>query len=126
MFKWLTNLFKPKSLSMAEFIRAKNKILREDYGIDFDLVPEDQIVDMPKIKKLNTSNVSYMCPYCAEGLREDNCNMCPMSKANNQCDIGPNNTWTRFLRKIDFIGLKDYYNNKRIAKLIKWYNKDIK
>jgi hypothetical protein len=92
-------------MTTSVFLREKNIILRDTIGLDFDLVPEDQIVDLPQnlCKPLSNANTSRSCPYCVgyTSLNAyDHCAMCPMGIAGNRCayqGIHPN-TWQSYVK----------------------------
>ena len=107
------------------FIKKKNKIVKKVTGIT--LVPEDQIIDEPKVMLGYFTSFyldSSVCPYCVS-RRKDNinidCTTCPMSLAGNKCEANENSTWNeantiwgREAKKKDI---------KKLSKLIKKYNK---
>ena len=86
-------------MTTTEFFKSKNKILRETLGLDFDLVPESQMVDVPFVE-LSTESGAHSCPYCMVFLKLDKiCDYCPMAKAGNKC-VHQSSTWTKYCDKI--------------------------
>ena len=74
-------------MTTKEYLIAKNAIVKRVTGLT--LVPEDQIVDTPKVvltsdKEDDGKLHSGICPYCILYISND-CVECPMTKANNRC-----------------------------------------
>ena len=118
---------------VTDYIKEKNKILREEFGIDFDLVPEDQIKEVPA-RKLSTEFSTDMCPYCAvfgdNRFFENDCRGCPMKEEGNRCGVDYGNTWDKFLNfMIEVYSENDYFNvysgNHRIVDLIEKFNSEL-
>ena len=106
-------------MTTKTYLRKKNKLLREIAGIDFDMVPEDQIQDVEFIE-LNTKSYADMCPYC---LYYTECTGCPMYEANNQCNTDENNTWRRFLNH--FRGdVHSFTSEPSLQELVRQYNEE--
>lgn len=76
-------------MKVSEFIRKKNEILRKTIGIDFDLVPEDQIEECEQF----VLSLNFSCPYCK--AYKESCSKCPMDIANNNC-VDKNSTWDEY------------------------------
>ena len=87
-------------MTTSTFIRRKNKILREYLGLDFDLVPPEQIEDIPATERLCIDSIARSCPYCVEF--NGDCDVCPMAIAKNQCNCSANNTWGMYVNSIPF------------------------
>jgi len=105
-------------MTTKKFIIEKNRIVKRVTGIT--LVPENQIIDEPKIK-LNVFYYGHlkadMCPYCENRRREYNntiiaCETCPMYIAGNDCDTAgstwrkANTKWKKYAKKEDRDELK--------------------
>lgn len=111
-------------MTTSTFIKRKNKILREYLGLSFDLVPSGQIEDIPATKRLRLDNGATSCPYCVEF--DNDCDLCPMALAGNQCGSTSNSTWYIYITSIS-----SYYfhTNSRspayepMVALIEEYNK---
>jgi hypothetical protein len=92
-------------MTTSEFLRQKNCILRDTIGLNFDLVPEEQIIDLPQnlCKPLSNATTSRSCPYCVgySSLNAcDHCVMCPMGLAGNRCSFHEkhDNTWQSYVK----------------------------
>jgi hypothetical protein len=108
-------------MSVKEFIKKKNKIIYDEFGIT--LVPEDQIEECPK-HKLDTYSAIRACPYCVVYVN-DRCVDCPMYKAGNECNSVVS-TWSNFHLKLGMNLIEFYESNKKIQKLYAKYNKQFK
>jgi hypothetical protein len=111
-------------MTTSTFIRRKNNILREYLGLNFDLVPPEQIVDIPATKRLYIDNVARSCPYCVEF--EGDCDLCPMAIAKNQCEYGATSTWSMYILSIPFHNRHTRTNSpayEPMVDLIEEYNK---
>ena len=84
-------------MTTTDFLKRKNKILREHLGLTFDLVPESQLTDVP-FRWLSIATVADSCPYCQEYLQNEgnNCKGCPMDEAGNNCISKEDSTWKRY------------------------------
>lgn len=109
-------------MTTKEFLIKKNEIIKRATGIT--LIPENQIIDEPKVK-LEDDCVEYLsstfCPYCVPRMY---CNTCPMYKAGNQCtDTKKDSTWYR----ANSIWRKKATekDKEELKHLIREYNKDI-
>ena len=56
-------------MTTIEFFKRKNQILKEYLGLDFDLVPKEQMRNIP-FKELSNETSVGGCPYCVEYLNE--------------------------------------------------------
>lgn len=77
-------------MTIVEYIKRKNKILKEITGII--LVPESQIKEIPAIKlDIDRYDDSGICPYCLVYLDHSKeyelepCKGCPMKEQGNDC-----------------------------------------
>ena len=109
-----------------KYMREKNKILRECLGLDFDLVPEDQMENCEVQYSLGLSTAGGdSCPYC-KNYYMDGCRSCPMAKAYNECCSEEDNTWDRYMDMVEF-----YHGHLKspayepMKKLIEQYNREI-
>ena len=112
-------------MKVTKFIKRKNKIIYNLTGII--LVPEDQIVEVPK-HKLNIAGGEGSCPYCLVYIDDIDCEDCPMAKANNECTRTENNTWDQLIEWVEdnteFSSPSDWYQSiPEMVKLYKKYNK---
>lgn len=94
---------------VSDYLKQKNKILRDYIGLQFDLVPEDQIEEIKQLP-LNKDGASASCPYCVaagavyRSTAIPNCSECIMFKSNNICEkFG--STWSNY---------KDFCNSNNI------------
>ena len=88
-------------MKLTTYLKEKNKILRKYLGLEFDLVPKEQIdkkCDSLKPLKLDSRSANS-CPYCLL-YSIDGCEECPMSKADNHCTISFDSTWDRYMNSI--------------------------
>jgi hypothetical protein len=101
-------------MTTAEFLWKKNEIIRKATGKI--LIPEDQIVDEPKVK-LSDEYFDYRnlmwsaCPYCVrrstidesgeESRVQIDCSTCPMKKADNCC-FDENSTWNKIVTSYEW------------------------
>ena len=116
-------------MTTTEYMVRKNKILREFLGIDFDLVPESQMVDI-KYNELSMFDSQSSCPYCAEYYDEYGktpCSGCPMYEANNECEFGTFNTWSQYITACNVSGVKSHMFPESkaytpVSLLVKEYN----
>lgn len=113
----------------TDYMKAKNKILREYIGIDFDLVPEDQVENCPEQYELKVDESTGSCPYCLNYLDED-CEHCPMAKADNECTVSEGNTWEKYIKycrtsKIPMHCYPESPAYEPMKKLIEQYNKEL-
>lgn len=82
-------------MKVSTYIRRKNDILREHLGLDFDLVPEPQIEEVPKRHLSNTTSESS-CPYChIFNSTYTDCEGCIMDTADNAC-VAEDSTWNMY------------------------------
>lgn len=118
-----------KSMSVTKFLKKKNKILRKYIGIDFDLVPKDQIEECER-EPLSIRCGYVSCPYCMVYGDHDKCLGCPMKEADNKC-FDSDSTWGRYIiyckeNNIRFHYIKDSPAYKPMKKLIDKYNNQFK
>lgn len=77
-------------MTIITLLRGKNEILRKWIGIDFDLVPENQMDNLGQYKQVelvnNNKNPALSCPYCM-AVDIMGCGYCPMFKAGNANNI---------------------------------------
>ena len=89
-----------EKMSTKEFLKKKNAIVKRVTNLV--LIPEDQIVDTPRVMLTTNDHIrnlhSDMCPYCItyhDANEEDmTCANCPMSEAGNKCGDDDDDTWT--------------------------------
>jgi hypothetical protein len=125
-------------MKTSQFLREKNRILRETIGLDFDLVPEEQIVDLPEhlMKPLSNASSSQSCPYCVGYFNYSDeyntCGMCPMNLAGNKCSYNGfhDNTWKRYMQHCLFNNTYMHTDQespafRRMKALIKTYNEEL-
>ena len=117
-------------MTVTSYMRSKNKILREHIGIDFDLVPEDQIKECTQYL-LSVDDSANSCPYCLEYLEGD-CRGCPMRIAGNECDDSDDgdDTWARYIAYAEEMGIDMHTFPASLAyepmkKLIEQYNREL-
>ena len=111
-------------MTVTEFMQKKNEILRDITGLT--LVPEEQIVEVPKTM-LNTDSTDIgngdICPYCRIFM---NCNGCPMDIAGNNCDISDNSTYEAVATEYNSLrGTYSFYEEPMIKVLVEQYNKEL-
>jgi len=121
-------------MTTIDFFKKKNEILRETLGLNFDLVPSYQMINIP-FKELSIDRPSTSCPYCLEYNNEDTdveelCSKCPMFLANNSCLEDEDSTWERYVKSIspdeDISSLHTEPTSpayEQMVKLIEEYNK---
>ncbi|MFA7029976.1 MAG: hypothetical protein WC179_06885 [Candidatus Cloacimonadaceae bacterium] len=113
-------------MTVIEYMKRKNEILKEYIGIDFDLIPENQLAECEKIRLYDTSMGS--CPYCLV-YADNDCIECPMANAGNNCS-DEKSTWSTYT---GFCYITEIYphNNilspayKPMVELIVQYNKEL-
>ena len=113
-------------MTVIEYMKRKNEILKEYMGIDFDLVPENQLAECKKVRLYDTSLGS--CPYCR--VYENNeCIGCPMANAGNEC-TDEKSTWSIYNNFCYIVEIYPHSNirspaYKPMVELIKQYNKEL-
>jgi hypothetical protein len=113
-------------MTVSEYLRRKNNILREYLELDFDLIPEEQIREVEQSEL--GFDVFGACPYCNVHNRLNSCEGCPMYDAGNDCRLDES-TWIRYVNNVE---LQDFHwaetspAHKPMRELIEQYNKDIK
>jgi hypothetical protein len=114
-----------------EFMKEKNKIIREELGLKFDLIPESQMIELDEEQKklaaanIDNENGGTSCLYC---IVFDSCIGCPMNDAGNPCsDEG--NTWVQYIDYCTYTdGVEPHFYceskaNERMSDLINKYKK---
>ena len=120
-------------MTTIEFLKEKNRILREELGLPYDLIPIEQMENV-RFYALNIDTAEGSCPYCLEfytGEIGKPCGTCPMSKAGNECGAiyeDDGDTWTRYTkycedRNIKIHTFEDSLAYPRMKALIDKYNK---
>jgi len=115
-------------MTTIEFLKKKNQILREYLGLNFDLVPEEQMINVP-FKELSNETSAGGCPYCVEYLNAitAECTGCPMTLAGNSCEVDENDTWTRYISEVKFTHVEEKSEAyEPMNDLIKEYNESNK
>jgi hypothetical protein len=115
-------------MTVVEFLKQKNLIIREVLGIDFDLVPEDQLEERER-RLLFTTSDGAMCPYCVVYFGPNSaiellCIQCPMHKAGNNCNLSPNSTYRRITKIVGYITTYKPIMVELVP-LIRQYNKEL-
>ena len=111
-------------MTVVEFLREKNKIIKDVTGLT--LIPESQIQEVPKHKLSEYIMYSKLlgddiCPYC---LVFEECKDCPMNIAGNKCDYyNCNSTWGK--TSIEWRSLAKEEDILKLNALVKQYNKEI-
>lgn len=111
-------------MTTVEYLRRKNKILKELTGIT--LVPESQIVAVPKLK-LKEDYDGGICPYCiafdlsSYAYAWNKCKLCPMSLQDNGC-YNVLSTYNQVRQKLP----EDICDIPAIQELVKEYNSQFK
>lgn len=132
LIKAIQNIFKKEEpiipISTKAFIIKKNEIVKRVTGET--LVPEDQIIDEPKVLLNNFPGIfklhAEICPYCvsrAAELGHVYCKTCPMYLADNGCD-DINSTWNK-ANKI-WRNLATESDKFQIERLVNRYNRELK
>ena len=70
-------------MTVVELLKEKNKIIREELELDFDLIPESQIMEVEP-KYMSTQSDMSSCIYCKH-FYDNNCEGCPMDEHGNSC-----------------------------------------
>ena len=113
-------------MTTEEFIRQKNKIIKK--ATNLIMVPEDQIVNQPKVKMEVPRKPVYLheniCTYCIYGQHkniQNKCLECPMSLAGNECSrLDKNCTWYQVNKAWN--EKATFADHQKIIDLVKAYN----
>lgn len=110
-------------MKVTEYIRRKNELIKKNVG--FDLIPTDQIFDVPA-QKLFMDADKYACPYCVN-FSSNQCVSCPMYLAGNDCHLES----STYARMCDCIGDLDMTHYEapwysELCDLVAEFNKQFK
>jgi len=109
-------------MTTIEYLTKKNQILKKYLGLNFDLVPKEQMRNVP-FKELSNETSAGGCPYCAVYNDNDKCPGCPMASAGNGCEVDSGNTWTRYVNEVEFMHTEERSEAyEPMNALIKEYN----
>jgi hypothetical protein len=128
------SILKENKMTNIDFMKAKNAILREHIGIDFDMIPESQMVETGNQFELNVNGSARSCVYCVEF--PDECDICPMYLAGNGCtrqlgnDYNPDSTYGKYISYCERNDIRTHDNESSPAylpmkELIDRYNDEI-
>ena len=109
-------------MTTLEYMEKKNEIIYKLTGVT--LIPKDQLIEV-EAKPLSTGGDDECCPYCVIYRTEHDftdCYNCPMSKANNECDLDDGSTYDQVLRKLD-PSLDGIHEIIEIIALVEEFNK---
>ncbi len=110
------------AMSTREYIIRKNKIV---FGVtSVVLVPEDQIVDEPRVRLVSSGYglSALLCPYCQSRREEDgsiDCSTCIMVEKGNYCN-DEDSSWTKASDLWE--ELSTQRDRDKLSDLIKAYN----